>query len=379
MNMETRDPERFLRALHQEVELAKQGKLKIYLGAAPGVGKTYTMLQDAHMKFTQGIDIVAGIIETHGRIETEHLLKNIESLPKKTIEYRDKSLLEFDLESALKRKPQIILMDEIAHTNIPGSTHTKRWQDIRVLLEQGIDVYTTLNVQHVESLNELAAQIIQTPIKETVPDDMLDIANSIELIDLSPEDLIKRLYDGKIYSSEQIHAAKNHFFQKKHLIALRELALRITADQVEAQALRYHQIEGTPRISLFKEKILMCIDSRFPALKLIRTAKRMATQLKAEWIVIYPEQEGELLTRVLHIATDLGAKTYSIPGIHLLKEILQYSHKNHITRILVFKKHRPLWKEIWSPSLASKLVLYATHVDLHIVFHKNPNPLDHHI
>src|SRR5579872_2277293 len=230
MSEQRPDPEALLKRVQAEEQQEKRGKLKIYLGAAPGVGKTYSMLEDAHVKHAQGLDVVIGVVESHGREEIESLLKNLTILPKKTIVYRDKELFEFDLDGALQRNPGLILIDEMAHTNAPGVRHAKRWQDIKELLDCGIDVYTTLNVQHIESLNDSVSQILHARIKETVPDSILERADTIELIDLPQEELLKRLQEGKVYFPAQAEFAEEHFFRKGNLIALREIALRFTAE-----------------------------------------------------------------------------------------------------------------------------------------------------
>ena len=233
------------------------------------------MLEEALTKRTQGLDVVVGVVESHGRQEIVSLLHDLEILPRQKIEYRGQQLTEFDLDAALKRKAGIILIDEMAHTNAPGLRHTKRWQDIKELLDRGIDVYTTLNVQHIDSLNDAVSQILHTEVKETVPDFMLELADTIELIDLPPEDLLKRLQEGKVYIPEQAALAVEHFFRKGNLSALRELALRVTAERVEAQVLSYRQDLGIKHVWPTKEKLLVCVSAKYKSTRLIRTARRL--------------------------------------------------------------------------------------------------------
>src|SRR5580698_5863756 len=270
------DPEALLQSAKEEDLRAKRGKLKIYLGAAPGVGKTYNMLEDAIAKRKKGLDIIVGIVESHGRKEIEFLLKDFEILPRQKVEYHGQTLSEFDLDATLKRNPHTILIDEMAHTNVPGLRHNKRWQDIKEILDRGINVYTTLNVQHIESLNDIVTQIIHTRVNETIPDSMLEIADSVELIDLPPEDLLKRMQEGKVYIPAQAELAVEHFFRQGNLSALRELALRITAERVGEQVLSYRKGKGIKFIWATKEKLLVCVSSSQNATKLIRAARRMA-------------------------------------------------------------------------------------------------------
>lgn len=281
------DPNALLQQVIEEEQQKQRGKLKIYLGAAPGVGKTYSMLHEAMGEQAKGLDIVVGIVESHGRVEIEEILKNFVVLPKITVDYHGKKLQEFDLDSSLKRNPGLILIDEMAHTNVSGVRHKKRWQDIKELLDRGIDVYTTLNVQHIESLNDDVSQIIHAPVQETVPDFMIERANTIELVDLAPEDLLKRLAEGKVYVPKQARLAAEFYFRKGNLMALRELALRTLAKQVNTQVLLYRQGQGIRHIWPTMEKILVCVGPGPESHKLIRAAKRMATSLQADWIAVY--------------------------------------------------------------------------------------------
>ena len=240
------------------------GRLKIFVGAAPGVGKTYEMLQAARAKLKDGVDVLVGVVETHGRKETEALLEGLEILPRKPTIYINRILSEFDIDAALKRRPQLILVDELAHTNVPGSRHPKRYQDVEELLDAGIDVYTTVNIQHIESLNDVVAQITRVRVREVVPDEILDRADAVELVDLTPEDLIQRLQEGKVYVPKQAERALKHYFSPANLTALRELALRRMAERVDEQLLEQMQARAIPGPWAAGERILVCVNEDRP-------------------------------------------------------------------------------------------------------------------
>lgn len=369
------DPEALLKQIEAEERQAKTGKLKIYLGAAPGVGKTYAMLQDAIAKRKQGLDVVVGIVESHGRIEIEHFLKQLPILPRQIINYHGNALTDFDIDGALARHPGLILIDEMAHTNAPGLRHAKRWQDIKEMLDRGIDVYTTMNVQHIESVSDVVSQIISAPVKETVPDSMLEMAETIELIDLPPEELLRRLDEGKVYIPQQTEWAKTHFFKKGNLTALRELALRITAERVGNQVLLFRQGQGIKRIWAIQEKILVCIGPKSEAQKLIRTAKRMATNLRAKWIAVfvntpqsqYDEQQRNTAIQNLRLAEQLGAETRVLTGLDVVEEILRFGREQNVTQIIIWKEIRPRWKELFMFNMADKLVRYSGDINIYVV------------
>jgi two-component system sensor histidine kinase KdpD len=369
------DPDSLLKQVQQEEQQQQRGKLKIYLGAAPGVGKTYTMLQDAAAKREAGLDVVIGVVEAHGRQEIEALTQDFEILPPQKIDYRGKTLTEFDLDAALSRNPGLILIDEMAHANMPGLRHTKRWQDIKELLDRGVDVYTTLNVQHIESLNDDVARIIHAPIKETVPDSMLELADTIELVDLPPEDLLKRLQEGKVYFPGQAEIAKDHFFQKGNLIALREFALRVTAERVGAQVLLYRQGQGITHIWPTKEKILVCVGPGRESLTLIRAARQLATSLKAEWVAVYIDSAKHQSSATarndaiknLRLAEQLGATTRTLRGLDVAKEIIYFSREQNITLIMVWKHIRPRWQDLLFHQLADELVRQSGEIDVYLM------------
>lgn len=369
------NPESLLKRVQAEEEDNRQGRLKIYLGAAPGVGKTYAMLKDANEIRNQGLDVVVGVVESHGRVDIENLLIGLEILPKKECDYKGKILAEFDLDGALRRSPGLILMDEMAHSNIEGLRHAKRWQDIKELLDRGIDVYTTLNVQHIESLNNDVAGIIHAPIKETVPDSMLELADTIELVDLPPEDLLKRLQDGKVYFPAQAEIAQERFFRKGNLIALRELALRITAERVGAQVLLYRQGRGIQHIWSSNEKILVCVGPGQESLQLIRAARRLATGLQASWLAVYVnsqriKENTEIKNKAiknLKVAEQLGAETTILAGIDIVKEILDYAREQNVTLIMIWKRIRPRWQEWFSYSLADEVTRKSQEINIYII------------
>lgn len=369
------NPEQFLRHAKKEERDERQGKLKIYLGAAPGVGKTYEMLHDALQKHLEGLDVVIGIVESHGRQDIEAMIKDFEVLPRKAIKYHGTTCLELDLDTVYQRHPGLILIDEMAHTNVPGSRHAKRWQDINELLEHGIDIYTTLNVQHIESLRDDIAQIIQAPIKETVPDSMIEKANTIELIDLPPEELLKRLREGKVYFPAQATLAREHFFRKGNLIALRELALCVTAERVGTDVLWYRQGEGIKQIWHVKDKILVCVGPPPESLRLIRGAKRIANSLQAEWLAIYVDtprlqlriQERNQAISNLQLAKLLGAETHVIAGVDIINTIIGFAREQNVTQIMIWKNVTTRWRDWFRHNLADEILRHSGEIDVYIM------------
>src|SRR6266446_6239044 len=273
-------------ALLNTAEKEGRGRLKIFLGAAPGVGKTYEMLQSAQAKRREGVDVVVGVVETHGRRETEALLEGFEVIPRREIDYKGHPLTEMDLDASLKRRPQLVLVDELAHTNAPGSRHPKRYLDVEELIAAGIDVFTTLNIQHVESLNDIIARITRIRVRETLPDSVLDKADEIELVDLTPDDLIQRLNEGKVYVPDQAERALKHYFSPGNLTALRELALRRTAQRVDDQMLTYMRAHAIPGPWAAGDRLLVCVSESPAALSLVRHARRVADRLGAKWTAI---------------------------------------------------------------------------------------------
>jgi two-component system sensor histidine kinase KdpD len=369
-------PEEFLERLKEEESSLLSGKLKIFLGMAPGVGKTYTMLESAQKLLRDGVDVVAGCVVTHSRKETEQLLDGIELIPYKQISYKGTTLPEFDLDAVLARKPRVVLVDELAHTNIQGSRHDKRWQDVEELLNAGIDVYTTLNIQHVESANDIVAQITNVQVRETVPDSMLERANEIELVDLTPDELIDRLKEGKVYVPEQSDRALENFFRKGNLIALRELALRATADRVDVQMQKYRRDEFITEIWPASERILVCVGPHPLSARLVRATKRMATGLHAEWTAAYVEtartarfsqKDRDRIMRTLRLAERLGAETTILTGEKTSEELVSYARKRNITKIVIGKPAKPRWREILFGSVVDDLIRKSGNIDVYVI------------
>jgi two-component system sensor histidine kinase KdpD len=368
-------PQKLLERVEKEEAQAKRGKLKIFFGAAPGVGKTYMMIQDARRKRSDGLDVVVGIVETHGRQEIQALLEELEVLPRKQISYRGRTISEFDIDAALKRAPWLILVDEMAHTNPDGCRHPKRWQDIKELLDVGINVYTTLNVQHIESLNDIIAQITGIHVQETIPDSIFESADTIELIDLPPDDLLKRLQEGKIYVPEIAGVALQNFFRKPNLYALRELALRVTAEQVDTQVRLQRIDQGIETPWATTERLLVCIGANSSTPKLIRSAKRMATALHAEWIAVHvesprghpTEEQKSKVIDYLRLAEHFGAETLVLNGLDFVQTILDLAREKNVTKIVLGKQVRPRWKDFLFGSLVNELIRYSTEFDIYIL------------
>ncbi|MGH7235299.1 MAG: DUF4118 domain-containing protein, partial [Nitrospiraceae bacterium] len=370
------DPDALLRRVQAEEAQQARGKLKVFFGATAGVGKTYAMLEAAHEQREDGVDVVVGVIETHGRAETEALLKGLEILPPRVIEHRGVRLHEFDLDAALARRPAIILMDEWAHTNAPGSRHPKRWQDVEELLKAGIHVYATVNVQHLESLNDIVAQITGVRVSETVPDSVLEQADDVELIDLPPDDLIQRLKEGKVYVPQQAQHAIRNFFRKGNLMALREMALRRTAERVDQQMEVYRRDHAVIRTWPAAETVMVCVNIKPRGARLVRAARRMAADLHAKWIAAYvqtprhlglPEAERERVFQTLRLAEQLGAETLTLSGENVAQEILTYARTRNVTKIIVGKPVRARWKEWIFGSVVADLVRQSGEIDIYVI------------
>ena len=371
------DPDALLRRVKEEEERARRGKLKIFFGFAPGVGKTYRMLQVARdLVSEQKLDVVVGLVETHRRMDTAALLLGLELMPRRKVEYRDRVLEELDLDAALARRPQVLLVDELAHTNAPGSRHAKRWQDVLELLEHGIDVLTTMNVQHVESLNDVVSQITRIQVRETVPDHVLDEAESMELVDIAPEELLQRLAEGKVYLPEQARRAAEHFFQRGNLLALRELALRRTAQRVDEDVLEYREQHGVQATWPAGERILVCVGPAPSSARLIRTGARMAAGLRCPWSAAYVESsvlaklsdaDRQRLEAHLRVAESLGATVTRLTGRGVSQTLLAHSRKHNVTRILVGKPtHSRLWDRVRG-SLLDEIVRGSGDIDVHVI------------
>ncbi len=364
-------------ALLEEVNRERRGKLKIFLGAYPGVGKTYAMLQAAQAHLAEGMDVVVGVVETHGRVETEALLRGLEIMPRKQIYYRGRYFGEMDVDAVLKRKPRLALVDELAHSNIPGSRREKRYQDVEDLLAAGIDVYTTLNIQHIESLNDVVARISRIQVRETLPDKVLELASEIELIDLPPDDLVQRLRQGKVYMPEQAGRAITHFFSKGNLTALRELAMRIAAERVDAQMVNYMRAHAIPGPWPAQDRLLVCLNELAVAKRLVRTARRMAERQRIPWIALYvrtPHYESlseaakDRIAEAMRLAERLEGEVVTIHcEARVAEEIIAYALKRNVTRLLVGRQRPRRWTGWFRETVAQQLLRKATQFELTIV------------
>lgn len=375
------DPDELLSRISAEEKAEKdkgtRGKLKIFFGACAGVGKTYAMLSAGKSAMAEGIDVVIGLVETHGREETTKLVEGLPLLPSREVHYRGTQLREFDIDAALERKPQLILIDELAHTNAPGSRHPKRWQDVEELLEAGIDIYTTINVQHLESLNDVVARITGIWVKETVPDAVFDKADEISLVDIPSEELLKRLKEGKVYiAPEAKKRAAQNFFKKSNLIALRELALRRTAERVDALMDVYKTKDGGTQAWSGADRILVCIGPDALSTKLVRVAKRMSGGLKAPWTAIYIENERhyrlskegqDSVERTLRLAERMGGKTEIVQGQKASEAVLAYAREKNITKVIIGKAQRARWREILVGTLADQIIRNSGEIDVYVV------------
>lgn len=385
MNEERPDPDRLLAEIKREEIAAQRGKLKIFIGACAGVGKTYAMLNAAQQRIAEGIDVVIGVVETHGRSETIKLLEKFpEVLPLRKINYRGKSLAELDIDTALQRAPQLIIVDELAHTNIEGSRHVKRWQDVDELLVNGINVYTTLNVQHLESLNDVVGSITGIRIWETIPDRFFDSADEVTLVDLPPDELLERLKEGKVYIPEQVeHAAKN-FFRKGNLIALRELALRRTADRVDLQMRAYRADHAIANVWQARERIIACIGPGSIGDKLVRSAARLANELKADWLAVYVETpalqrlskaDRQRILDHLKLAEELGAETATLAGSDLIATLIAYSKSRNANKLVVGHPTDLPWYQQWHPRFIDTLARFSPDIDIYVVGNDKPSQI----
>ena len=369
-------PDALLEAARREDR--RIGKLRIFVGAAPGVGKTYEMLQQAHALKKDGYDVVIGIVETHGRRETEALLEGLEVIPRKRIEYKGQFLQEMDLDAVIARRPQIVLVDELAHTNADGSRHPKRYLDVEELRSHGIDVYTTVNIQHIESLNDVVAQITHVRVRETVPDAVFDSADAVEIVDLTPDDLIQRLKEGKVYVPKQAERALEHFFSPANLTALRELALRRTAERVDEQLLsemQAHAIQGPWPAG---ERFVVCISEDPRCAGLVRYAKRLGDRLHGPWVALYvegrrslqlTEEERDRIADTLRLAEALRGEAVTIPASdrNIADDVIAYAHAHNVTQIIVGKSTRSRWFEMMHGSVVRDLVRRSGNISVHVI------------
>lgn len=373
------DPDALLDELKREELEAQRGRLKIFFGACAGVGKTFAMLAAARIKQQEGVKVLVGVVETHGRKETAAQLDGLEVLPPSRIEYKGRALSEFDIDAALAVNPQLILIDEFAHSNAPGSRHPKRWQDVEELLAAGIDVYTTLNVQHLESLNDVVGQITGIIVRETLPDHVFDMADEVSLVDLPPDELLSRLAAGKVYLPQQAERAVKNFFRKGNLLALRELALRRTADRVDAQMRAYRADQSIKPVWHARERLLVCVGPGPGTEKLVRSAKRLAANLDADWIAVYvetpklqrlPEEQRARILKGLRLAQELGAETTVLGGSSLAATLLAYARTRNVSKLVVGKSNRGWIARRWEGSLVAELSRLSGDVDVYVVAHE---------
>ncbi len=365
-----RDPEAFLRALKLAEEKAKRGKLRIFFGMCAGVGKTYEMLQAAHESRKMGARVAIGYVETHGRRETEALVENLPVVPRRKVEYRETLLAEMDLDAVLTLKPDIVLVDELAHTNAPGSRHTKRYLDVLELLGNGIDVYTTLNVQHLESRADTVAQITGAVVRETVPDSIFELADDVTVVDLSPDELLKRFSEGKVYTAERSERAVAHFFRPGNITALREMALRVVTERVEREVRDYRRAERIRVPWKAGPRLVVGVTPSKDSVRLIRWTRRLATSMQASWIAVFverstPERHGasEQFARNMDLARSLGAEVITTADEDVATALIRVAREQNATQIVVGKSE-PTWP--WQQSLVSRLIELSADVDVYV-------------
>lgn len=371
-------------ALLRQAEREERGRLKLFLGAAPGVGKTFEMLMTAQAKRRDGLDIVVGVVETHGRAETEALVAGLEVIPRRPVPYKGRLLEEMDLDAILNRRPRVALVDELAHSNAPGSRHAKRYLDVEELLAAGIDVYTTLNIQHVESLNDVVAKITRVRVRETVPDSIIDRADDIEVIDITPDDLIQRLREGKVYVPRTAERAIRHYFSAGNLTALRELALRLTAQRVDDQLLTHMQAHAIAGPWAAGERLLVCVNEHPGCAAVVRYARRQAERLRAHWTAIHVETthalrlsevERDRIADALRLVEKLGGEAVTVPGRDVADTVVDYARSNNVAHIVIAKSSRPRWAELLHGSVASALIRRAGDISVHVIAGDSGDPI----
>ncbi|MBF2066755.1 MAG: sensor histidine kinase KdpD [Calothrix sp. C42_A2020_038] len=357
---------------------SRRGKHKIFIGMAPGVGKTYKMLEEAHQMKAEGIDVVIGFLETHGRKETAEKAVGLEVVKRKAIVYQNVTLEEFDTDAVLKRCPQLVLVDELAHTNVPGSVREKRYQDVEVILQAGIDVYSTVNIQHLESLNDLVARITGIIVRERIPDRLLDEADEVVVIDVTPETLEERLREGKIYRLEKIEQSLENFFQRRNLIALRELALREVADTVEDEG-NSSNFKG--QSCHIHERVLVCVSTYPNSIQLLRRGARIASYMNAPLYAVFVADSDRFLSKQesLHVETceklckEFGGEFLRITSFNIPEEIAKIASELHITQIVIGESQKLGWKRFFKRSFTQRLMELIRHqnIDLHIIATEN--------
>jgi two-component system sensor histidine kinase KdpD len=380
------DPDALLARVTADTRREGRTRFKIFFGFAPGVGKTYRMLQVARDLVAEGVDVVIGAVETHGRYDTAGLMLGLEVLPRRALPYRGRVLEEFDLDAALARRPRILLLDELAHTNAPGSRHAKRWHDVLELLDAGVEVYSTLNVQHVESLVDVVAQVTRVHVKETLPDSVLERADEIELVDVAPEELLQRLREGKVYLPDVAERAREHFFQRGNLLALRELTLRRMAERVDADVLAYRREHGVDAPWATAERVLVCVGPSPDSARVIRAARGIAAGLRAPWIAASVEatarpplgdDDRERLESHLRLAESLGAEVVRLAGVRVPEAILEFARRRNVTRIALGKPRHPRWRDRLQGSLVDEVIRGSGDIQVNVLAGGEPEAPRH--
>lgn len=371
------DPDFLLSRIEEDERKQGRGRLKIFFGSSAGVGKTYAMLQEAHRKASEGVDVLIGLVETHGRPETIQLLEGLPILSRRKVSHRGVTLEEFDLDGAIARKPAILLLDELAHTNAPGSRHPKRWQDVHEILNCGIDVYTTLNVQHLESLNDVVESVTGIPVREMVPDLVFDEADNVVLVDTPPDELLRRLKDGKVYIAPGANErVVQNFFKKTNLLSLRELALRRTADYVDADTDDHLRREGVNIPNTAGDRIMVCLGADNFAAKLVRTGKRLSAALKSPWLAVYVEtpkaaqsalRKREYMQQIFRAAERNGAEVVTLQANQIGDELLDYARTRGVTKIIIGKSVLPWWQRLFKRNLAEFVIGHSGEIDVYVV------------
>lgn len=376
LEFERPDPDRLLAKMQSADQKPVRGRLKIFLGYVAGVGKTYAMLEAAHQRKAEGVDVVIGYVETHGRKETEAFVQGLEIVPRQKVDYRGMVLSDLDLDAILKRRPQLVLVDELAHTNAPGLRHPKRYQDVEELLNAGIDVYTTVNIQHLESLKDVVQQITGVTVSETVPDKIIDEAYEIELIDLPTDELLQRLREGKVYVPDQAARALEQFFRKGNLTALRELAMRRAAERVDSQMVHYMQTKSIPGPWPAGDRILVCLSSHPLGERLVRSGRRLADDLDATWYVVFVETPGHLrmpaknrlrIQQNLRLAEELGAKVITLTHTSVAEAVIHFAHEHNVTKIIAGKPLRPRWFELFRGTVIDQIIRRSGKIDVYVI------------
>jgi two-component system, OmpR family, sensor histidine kinase KdpD len=353
----------------------RRGKHKIFIGMSPGVGKTYRMLEEGHRLRAEGIDVVIGLLETHNRAETKAKAVGLEQVPRQQITWQDVTLTEMDVTAILRRQPQLVLVDELAHTNIPGSDREKRYQDVELILQAGIDVYSTVNIQHLESLNDTVAQLTGIVVRERIPDRILEAADEVVVVDVTPETLQERLRDGKIYAPDKIDRSLNNFFQRRNLAALRELALREVADNIEEGTEQANGDALVPASCNIHERVLVCISTYPNTIQLLRRGARVANYMHARFYVLFVNEPDRFLTKAesLHIDTcerlcqEFGGEFLQVREYNILKAIVQTAQQYRITQIVMGESQKSRWQMFWKGSLTQQILRLLKNVDIHII------------